>query len=71
MISQAANVTPENVGRVWKTYPLFKLMPVSEYVDVLLKEVGRILQEGDKYSDTVNQIEGNIGKSISLITCDA
>ncbi len=46
------------------TYPYFKILPASEYVDIMLKELHRMLRWSESYSPSVTHVQNTIGCAV-------
>ena len=51
-------------GQLTVVYPFLSLMPTEEYVDVLLQEVIRTMQESEHYNTSVRTLEAQIGAAV-------
>ena len=51
-------------GQLAVVYPFLSLMPIEEYVDVLLQEVIKIMQDTEHYSASLRSTEDQLGAAV-------
>lgn len=51
-------------GQLAVVYPFLSLMPIEEYVDVLLQEVIKIMQDTEGYSTSLRRTEDELGAAV-------
>ena len=57
-------VIHHKTGQLAVVYPFLSLMPIEEYVDVLLQEVIKIMQDTEHYSASLRMTEDQLGAAV-------